>query len=133
MFVTRDNNKITNLKYLLETEMTDDAKIIIFSEFDGTFDAISKLLHDIQLDFKLLKGSGNSINHTLDWFNEDNAKRVLLLNARYCGAGINIPRCSDVVIYHKMDDALKQQVIGRAQRPGRNGPLKVHHLLYENE
>lgn len=32
-----------------------------------------------------------------------------------------------------MDNELKKQVIGRAQRFGRIGQLKIWNLLYENE
>ncbi len=35
--------------------------------------------------------------------------------------------------FHKTDRIMYEQVIGRAQRPGRTGRLSVHNLLYLNE
>ena len=45
----------------------------------------------------------------------------LLLNSRFCGNGINLENTTDVFIYHKMNDNMTNQIIGRAQRPD------VHH------
>ena len=54
------------------------------------------------------------------------------MNARYCGSGINLENTSDIFIYHSMSTELTQQVIGRAQRPGRDSCLNVW-MLHENE
>jgi len=40
---------------------------------------------------------------------------------------------SDIIIYHRLQPDMKTQVIGRAQRIGRQGPLNVHYLAYGAE
>lgn len=58
---------------------------------------------------------------------------VILLNARYNGAGIDLSEATDVIMYHRQEKTIETQNIGRAQRFGRNSQLTVHFLEYENE
>ena len=41
-----------------------------------------------------------------------------MLNADFCGAGINLENATDIVFYHMMTNSKTKQVIGRGQRPG---------------
>jgi SNF2 family DNA or RNA helicase len=59
--------------------------------------------------------------------------RVLFLNARNMGAGLNITPATHVVLYHRMSAETQNQIIGRAMRMGRVAPLTVVHLLHGNE
>ena len=58
---------------------------------------------------------------------------MLLLNAKYCGAGLNLQCTDEIIIFHRMCKDLENQVIGRAQRIGRDSRLKVNYLCYDNE
>ena len=49
------------------------------------------------------------------------------------GSGLNLENSTDLIIMHKMKPEYEEQVIGRAQRPGRKGVLNVWKILYENE
>jgi hypothetical protein len=46
---------------------------------------------------------------------------------------MNLQNTSDIVLLHKTNVTMKEQVIGRAQRPGRTSQLKVWELLHGNE
>jgi len=61
-----------------------------------------------------------------------NAK-VLLSNSTLFGCGMNFENSSDIIFVHKMNKDMEKQVIGRAQRLGRKGQLKIIYLQYENE
>ena len=69
---------------------------------------------------------------TLNGF-KTGVNNVLMLNSKFNGAGINLPMTTDVIIYHKLNKDLEKQVVGRAYRLGRTGPLSVHKLYYINE
>lgn len=128
-----DNDKLDNFEYILNN-INKNAKIIIFSEHDGTFNNITSILDKMKITFKQLKGNTYCINKILEWFKEpDNIIKVLFLNARFAGAGLNLQCTTDLIIYHKMTKELETQVIGRAQRPGRTDHLNVHQLLYNDE
>jgi SNF2 family DNA or RNA helicase len=55
------------------------------------------------------------------------------MNTQHFGSGLNLENTTDMILFHKFDTESEKQVIGRAQRYGRNEPLNVHYLLYENE
>ena len=54
---------------------------------------------------------------------------VLFLNSKNNGAGINLQEATDIILYHKMNENLETQILGRANRIGRDIELKVHHLI----
>ena len=56
-----------------------------------------------------------------------------MLNSKYQGSGHNLQSATRVIIFHKVSDTIKEQIVGRAQRYGRNKPLTVIQLLDENE
>jgi len=58
-----------------------------------------------------------------------------MLNAQYFGAGMNLQMTTDIIMYHRFDKEMEEQIIGRAQRLGRavDKPLNVYYLLHDNE
>ena len=66
-------------------------------------------------------------------FRSNKEFNVLLLNAKYFGAGLNLQFTDEVIIFHRMSKDLEKQVIGRAQRMGRENPLVINYLCYDNE
>jgi hypothetical protein len=108
------------------------AKILMFSGYDGTFSGMDEQLRAESIPFALLSGSQARITKLLAEF-EAGKHRVLFLNARNMGAGLNIDAASHVVLFHRMSPELESQIIGRALRLGRRAPLDVVRLLHDNE
>ena len=109
-------------------ESRSDGKFIIFSNYDETFQNIRDMMHEEKISFSEIKGSMDTREKQLQDF-KTGAKTVLFLNSLTNGAGIGIQEATDVILYHKMNEDLQQQVIGRAYRIGRTQSLVVHHLL----
>jgi len=109
-------------------------KFLIFSERDNTFNQIKKDFTSNKIEYKELKGSADSITKSIQKFNEGKLN-VLLINAHYKGAGFNIEKTTDIIIYHNIYESLETQVIGRALRLNRQKDLSlnIHYLKYENE
>jgi SNF2 family DNA or RNA helicase len=53
---------------------------------------------------------------------------VIFLNSTFNGAGINLQEATDIILYHEMSTDTQNQILGRANRIGRQKPLQVHHL-----
>jgi len=81
---------------------------------------------------ELLFGSGARIDRLRERFATGDI-RVLCMNARHVGAGLNLEATTDVVLYHRMNTELEKQVIGRAVRFERKRDLRVVHLVHEQE
>lgn len=112
--------------------MHDDQRLIIFSEFDQTFDQFIKESYNSNIQIGILKGKAETQMSMINKFNEGYLK-VIMMNARYCGSGLNLQMATDIIIYHKLAQTLENQVIGRAQRPGRTRELNITYLQYEDE
>jgi SNF2 family DNA or RNA helicase len=108
------------------------AKVLMFSSYDATFQGLSSMLETERIPHTTLNGSQARISKVIGDF-EKGKYRVLFLNARNMGAGLNITPATHVVLYHKMPIETQNQIIGRAMRMGRKDPLTVLHLLHGNE
>jgi SNF2 family DNA or RNA helicase len=108
------------------------ARVLTFSGYDATFDGLSALLELDGIPHATLTGSQARITKLIRQFGEGKY-RVLFLNAKNMGAGLNIAAATHVVLYHRMSIETKNQIIGRAMRMGRTEPLQVLHLLHGNE
>ena len=132
-WISEEHNKIENLEKLLCKDISLDKKILIFSEHEGNFDCYLKAFAKAgRSNLSPVKGSISHITSLLGKFNNGEITN-LFLNAKYCGSGLNLEKTDIVIIMHKMSQDNIKQVIGRAQRIGRQGQLEVYFLYAENE
>jgi hypothetical protein len=132
-WVSEEHTKIENLEKILCNEIDKDKRILIFSEHEGNFDCYSKAFAKSgRNNLSAVKGSICHITNLLGKFNSGEIP-CLFLNAKYCGSGLNLEKTDVVIIMHKMTQDNIKQVIGRAQRIGRQGQLEVYFLYAENE
>jgi SNF2 family DNA or RNA helicase len=125
------NDKFENLELILNN-LNEEAKVLIFSAYENSFENIIPVLLKLRISYDYLKGNGNQINAILNRYKNGNVK-VLLINTKNYGSGLNLENTTDMVLFHKFDTEIEKQVIGRAQRFGRKDPLNVHFLMYDNE
>ena len=123
-------DKLQNLEILLKKKKEGN-KYLIFSEYDISFNNITKLLNN-NYKYSYLKGNKYIIQRTLNDYKEGDLD-ILLININNYGSGLNLENTTDIIMFHKFNAAIEQQVIGRAQRFGRKEPLRIHYLLNENE
>jgi len=113
-------------------ETNPKAKILLFSGYDATFFQLTTEMTHRNISFSSINGSTARVSKLINEFGEG-SYRVLLLNSRHVGAGLNIVAATDVFLFHKMNSEMEKQIIGRAYRMGRKKPLNVYHLLHSNE
>lgn len=110
-----------------------NGKFLLFSEFWQTFSPISEVLTTNNISWAEIKGTTDTKQKNIKLFKEGKIK-VLFLNARHDGTGINLPETTDIILYHKVSsDSLETQIFGRALRLGRTSVLHVHRLLADGE
>ena len=129
-------DKISALESLVEwrqSHESDKARIIVFSSFDDTFKRIREVLTNREISYVELDGGNvKELDAAINDFKFGRAK-VLLVNAHFYCAGMNLEFATDIIFMHKMAEATERQVVGRAQRPGRSEPLKIWYFLHRNE
>lgn len=125
--------KKTKIRQLLEIIQSNlNKKYVVFSEYNNTFDIIYEEMIKNNISATEIKGTVDRINKILHQF-QNGFVNVLLLNSRNDGSGINLQDCTDIIIYHKMEKSLEEQIIGRAYRIGRTSELNIHRLLHSDE
>lgn len=105
-------------------------KFLVFASFQGSIQKINYALADYKC--KVFQGMASvRTKHMSQLKNGD--IDVLICNSADKCAGTNMPFVTDVIMFHKMNNSLRKQCIGRAQRVGRTNQLNVHTILYDNE
>ncbi len=116
----------------LLSESTEDQRYLVFSAHEASFKGLRELLSARGVRCEVLQGTAARVERLRKQF-RDGTVRVLCMNARHVGAGINLEAATHVVLYHRMNVELERQVIGRAVRFERVAELKVVHLVHEEE
>ena len=80
-----------------------------------------------KLSYLELRGKKEKRDNAIDSY-KTGSVNILLLNTIHSGAGLNLQETSDIILYHRLHEYQKIQVIGRANRIGRKIQLNVHYL-----
>lgn len=128
---TRDEGRILKTKgetMLDIIRTTPGGSFILYSEYDNSA-TTRATLQSAGIAYVELRG-GNIPAKIAKY--RSGAVRVLLLTNQRPGAGIGFENTSDLILYHSVDPALEQQLVGRAHRVGRTlaAPLRIHCLEF---
>lgn len=118
-------NKIEKLLDIIGEE--SKKKILIFSNYNETFNIIRRFLDEKKYNYLELRGTKEKRDYTIDSYKSGNVN-ILLLNTIQSGAGLNLQETSDIILFHRIHEYQKIQVVGRANRIGRKIELNVHYL-----
>jgi hypothetical protein len=131
---SKDFSKYENMEKIFALNMDQSKKkYLIFTEYENTLNSkITNILDKYKLTYGRIRGSGQAISNMVKEFQEG-PLNCLLINSKYFGSGLNLQATTDIIIIHKMQADIEMQVIGRAQRFGREENLRVWKLYYQNE
>jgi hypothetical protein len=124
---TKPEMVVKLIKEIKETKK-EKARIIVFSGHNTSFDIIKRYMKDDEIEFKEVRGTALERKNTIEKYKKGKVS-VLFLNSTYNGAGINLQETSDIILYHNMMEHIQTQIIGRANRLGRDQDLDVHALI----
>ena len=119
------------LNKIIERDDHSTKKILLYSEysFHHMFDAVQQL----GITPTMFGGTVKQFDRVLTKFKKSPRNECLMLNAQSSGAGLNIQEATDIVLYHNMSEDITLQVMGRAQRFGRKGQLRIWRMANEKE
>jgi hypothetical protein len=120
------------LRLLTEGAENPDARFLVFSAHEASFKGLRELLAARGVRCEMLMGTAARVERLRRQFRLGEV-RVLCMNARHVGAGINLEAATHVVLYHRMNVEMERQVVGRAVRFERAAELRVVHLVHEGE
>lgn len=108
-------------------------KYIIFSDYSNSFKFIREYLDEYSINYKDIQaGNVSDIAKAIDSYKQGDTS-VLIINSSSQGVGLNLENTTDIIMIHRTNETLYNQMIGRAQRPGRTSRLTIHKFYNENE
>ena len=119
---TKSNVIIDIIKNCWNKNKENDEKLgkfLIFSMKDVSFNLTKPLLHENNIYYKEIKGTKNTRENTLTEYQSTNRLNVIMLNAIYNGAGLNLEMTTDIILYDEMPPYIESQIIARANRINR--------------
>jgi hypothetical protein len=109
-------------------------KTLIFTEFPRVLYAIQTLLDREKIKYVDFEGGNqDAMARSIRAYAEGDAVNVMLAHSATFSCGTNLECTQHIIFMHRIPDAIRSQVIGRGQRPGRVGPLAVTDLRYADE
>jgi len=128
--IKRPKQKQQAVLDIVSDGLTKNKKFLIFSMYDESFSIIRRDFDENKIDFVEISGSKATRDSKIKKFKEGKVN-VVFLNSRFNGAGINLENATDIILYHEMPESIREQVVGRALRIGREEDLTIHNLIYE--
>ncbi len=116
-----------------EKEVSMNVKIMIFSDFSSIFKKITPLCDALNIKYVQLDGGNiRSIENAVKAYKFEDTQ-ILFCDSTLFGCGMNFENTTHVIFTHTPNPEMQSQIIGRAQRIGRESILQVYQLHYPNE
>lgn len=127
------SGKLALLDELLETILSEDGSVLIFTQYVSMARLLSAHLTSRAIGSQLLHG-GTPVaerEHMVDRFQSGEIP-VFVLSLKAAGTGLNLTRAGHVVHFDRWwNPAVEEQATDRAYRIGQTQPVQVHRLIAE--
>ncbi len=128
--------KLGKLIQTTRTLLSQDARIIIFSQWDEMLLLISKSMLENGIDSSFISGNVYKRNSAISRFKMGGDNNgVILLSLEKSASGTNLTEATHIIIVEPIDDtkesikAIESQAIGRAVRLGQKCQIEVIRIL----
>ena len=124
----KESAKYQSLMALLEAELPQGRRVLIFSQFTSMLALIAAGLEERGIAYSTLTGQTRDRRAAVDEFESERVS-VFLISLKAGGTGLNLVSADTVVHYDPWwNPASQTQATDRAYRIGQTKPVFVHHL-----
>ncbi len=124
-----ESAKLEHLLELLEELISEDRRVLVFSQFTEMLDLISAALKRLQIDHMMLTGSTQDRGALVDRFQRGEVP-VFLISLKAGGVGLNLTAADTVIHYDPWwNPAVEAQASDRAHRIGQEKPVFIYKLI----
>jgi SNF2 family DNA or RNA helicase len=125
----KESAKIDTLIEQIESK-SPEHKILVFSQFTGMLELISKELLDRKISFVQLTGKTRNREAVVQSFQQDHSCRVFLISLKAGGTGLNLTEADYIYLVDPWwNPAVENQAIDRAHRIGQNKRVVAVRLI----
>lgn len=123
------------LKDLVNEFVSNNHKVLIFSQFTSAFNYLEKMLEEMNISYYMLTGKTNASDRVsmASSFNEESKEKVFLCSLKAGGTGLNLVG-ADIVIHLDpwWNIAAENQATDRAHRIGQKNVVQVIKLICQD-
>lgn len=131
---TGRNGKLEAALEIIENNINNEHKIILFSQFTSVLASISKSLDENGIEYMYLDGSTRASRRLelVEEFNNSEKNIVFLISLKAGGTGLNLTS-ADIVIHFDpwWNPSIEEQATDRAHRIGQKKVVQVFKLVAE--
>ncbi len=127
------SGKFEQLKTMLEEIISENHRILLFSQFVDMLDIIKEWLVKEGIKHEYLTGSTKNRQEVVERFNNDDSIPIFLVSLKAGGTGLNLTGADYVIHYDPWwNPAVEDQATDRAYRIGQTKKVFVYRLITKN-
>ena len=118
---------------MILSAISENHKILIFSQFVKHLTIISDFLKENNIDFAYLDGSTKDRQSQVERFQNDDKLMLFLISLKAGGLGLNLTKAEYVFIMDPWwNPAVEMQAIDRAHRIGQENKVFIYKFITKN-
>ena len=131
--VEEDSGKLEYLMEIIEEIISEDHKILLFSQFVKMLRLLRKRLDHLNIPYAYLDGHTSNRKQVVDRFQTDENVKIFLISLKAGGVGLNLTAADYVIHYDPWwNPAVEVQATDRAHRIGQKKRVFVYRLITKN-
>jgi SNF2 family DNA or RNA helicase len=125
-----DSGKMEEVLSMLQNAISENHKILIFSQFVKHLELLRKHLDKENIRYSYLDGSTRDRQKEVEVFQQDNTVKIFLISLKAGGVGLNLTAADYVFILDPWwNPAAEQQAIDRAHRIGQDKKVFIYKFI----
>lgn len=128
-----DSGKLDDIIYTLQSIISEDHKILIFSQFVKHLNLVSEYLNANGIDYAYLDGSTKNRMEQVERFQNEDKLKLFLISLKAGGLGLNLTKAEYVFLLDPWwNPAIEAQAIDRAHRIGQVNTVFTYKFITKN-
>ena len=128
-----DSGKLDDVLIRLESAMTENHKVLIFSQFIKHLSVVQHYLKEKQIKYAYLDGSTTDRQSQVQLFQTDDSVKLFLISLKAGGLGHNLTAADYVFILDPWwNPAIEAQAVDRAHRIGQQKTVFTYKFIAKN-
>jgi non-specific serine/threonine protein kinase len=122
--------KFEALKMMIDEIISENHKVLVFSQFVQMLSIIKNYLEEEEIDFAYLDGSTKDREGAVQKFQSDDTIKIFLISLKAGGVGLNLTAADYVIHYDPWwNPAVEMQAVDRAHRIGQTKKVFAYKLI----
>lgn len=125
-----DSGKLEDIRYMIESALSEGHKILIFSQFVKHLSIVRKYFDEKGMKYAYLDGTTKDRQGQVDHFQKNDDIKLFLISLRAGGLGLNLTAADYVFLLDPWwNPAIEEQAVDRAHRIGQKKTVFTYKFI----